>query len=51
MKNLKEILEASLLDNAISEASLLDIEGTMNDIDAALAEFEALKKFALDKKN
>jgi hypothetical protein len=30
MKDLKHILEASLLDNAISEASLLDIDGTLN---------------------
>lgn len=33
MKTLKDILEASILDNAISEASLLDIEGTLKDGD------------------
>ena len=31
MKTLKDILEASILDNAISEASLLDIEGSIED--------------------
>lgn len=30
MKSINDILEASLLDNAISEASLLDIEGTLD---------------------
>lgn len=33
MKSINDILEASLLDNAISEASLLDIEGTMSEGD------------------
>ena len=33
MKNLKTLLEASILDNAISEASLLDIDGTMEEGD------------------
>ena len=33
MKDLKTLLEASLLDNAISEASLLDIDGTMEEGD------------------
>ena len=31
MKDLKTLLEASLMDNAISEASLLDIDGTIED--------------------
>ena len=33
MKDLKTLLEASLLDNTISEASLLDINGTLKDGD------------------
>ena len=33
MKNLKTLLEASILDNAISEASLLDIDGTFEEGD------------------
>ena len=33
MKDLKTLLEASLLDNAISEASLLDIDGTFEEGD------------------
>ena len=33
MKDLKTLLEASILDNAISEASLLDIDGTMEEGD------------------
>ena len=33
MKSLKYMLESSLLDNAISEASLLDIDGTMEEGD------------------
>ena len=33
MKDLKDILEASILDNAISEASILDIDGTMEEGD------------------
>lgn len=33
MRSLKDICEASLLDNAISEASILDIEGTIIDGD------------------
>lgn len=33
MKDLKDILEASILDNAISEASLLDIDGTFEEGD------------------
>ena len=33
MKTLKYMLESSLLDNAISEASLLDIDGTMEEGD------------------
>lgn len=33
MKDLKDIIEASILDNAISEASLLDIDGTFEEGD------------------
>lgn len=33
MKNLKTLLEASILDNAISEASILDIDGTIEEGD------------------
>ena len=41
MKNLKELLEASIL----------DVEGTIKDGDVAISEFEDLKKFVLDKNN
>ena len=33
MKDLKTLIEESILDNAISEASLLDIDGTMEEGD------------------
>lgn len=46
MKTLKDILEASILDNAISEASLLDIEGTLIDSDDIIKS----PKFALGVK-
>ena len=46
MKSLKKILETSILDNAISEASLLDIEGTIIDGDDIVKS----PKFALDVK-
>ena len=42
MKNLKDIL---------LEASLLDIEGTIEEGDLAINQFEDLKKFVLDKNN
>ena len=44
MKDLKEILEASILDNAISEASLLDIDDTLSVTNDDLRR-EAIKKF------
>ena len=44
MKDLQEILEASLLDNAISEASLLDIDGTFEEGDNLEKEFEEAQK-------
>ena len=45
MKDLKEILlEASILDNAISEASLLDIDNTLS-VSSDDIRKEAIKKF------
>ena len=47
MKDLKTLLEASILDNAISEASLLDIDDTLS-VSSDDLRREAVKKFIKD---